>query len=250
MLQFCAVIGRICLDIDFDKDVFTAAKPKAPFEDLTDLRRILRVDNGLDLSREDVLEINRTLTENFPDENSSPVGAFDQDVFVNFVRENLPKQSFPFPNHPENVQFCGAFGLACVDRLFRELVDRTATGADLQRELAVPTDLHPKIDLTVDQANQLLQLVNTKEQRMAAFHQAKWIVPERIACSAGYSPDATMLYASQAAIISYLFRHKDALDALAEGGVVQGNLDLLRQVFNEGVEKARLNPSPPPPIFG
>src|SRR5262249_24757311 len=154
------------------------------------LRMLLRQTNGLDLSREDVLEINRILTENFPGDTSSPVSAYDQDALVNFVREGLSPQSFPFLDHLENVMFCGAFGLACVDRLFRLLIANATAPGDLKTELAKPTDIHPKIDLTLDQTTQLLQLVKPRENRLAAFHQGKWIVPERIACSAGYSPDA------------------------------------------------------------
>jgi hypothetical protein len=243
MLQFGAVIGRICLDVDFHQMLFAAANPQLPFEDLTVLRKILRVDNGLDLSREDVLDINRILTENYPGAYRMPVVAYDQDEPVKNVRFGLGKHPLPFP---DNVMFCGAFGLACVDHPYRLLVARTATGAELQRELAVPTDFHPKIDLTAAQAQQIRDLVYNKEGQIASLHEAKWIVPERIACSAGYGPDAAMLYASQTAVISYLFRHPDAFDALAEGGIVQGNLEVLRQVFNEGVEEARLHPSPPP----
>ncbi|HEY0781158.1 MAG TPA: hypothetical protein VGE98_01785 [Thermoanaerobaculia bacterium] len=249
MLQFGAVIGRICLDVAFHQQVFAVAKLDTPFEDMPDLRKILRIDNALDLGREDIMEVARVLRESFPGANRVVLTKVDNDDAVAKVRTNLPIAQFPFVDQlgerPENVQFCGAFGLTCVDRLFRLLVLGEKTGADLKAKLEKPTDFHPKILLSLTQANDLMNLVQTRPAQIAALHEAKWIVPEKIACSAGYSPDATTLYASQTGLINHLFKSPQDLDALRASGALLGDKPALAAIFNAGIDNARKNPTPP-----
>lgn len=237
MRDFWAVCGRICLDVEFHKKVFSLARNDAKFEQLTELETFLRINNNLCLGRWDIIEINRCVTENFAGPNRILVTAAELDPLVTPIRIGLPNpRPLPFP---DNHSFCSAVGLTLVDRVFRIMVLRMAddirtTPVDLVNELSRSIEIHPKISLTPDEAAALLKLVKDKAAQIAAFHDAKWIVPERIACTAGYSPDAEAAYmhVSQPGAIAYLIAHPDKFQELFENRVIQGTT-AQRDLFQE-----------------
>ena len=229
MLQFWAVIGRFCLDRDFHHELFERANPDLPFEELGELIRFLRIDQGLSLGRWQIMELDRIVSGNYSGTNFISHASADDDHEVAAIRHNLDDlEPLPFP---ENEAFCAAFGLCCVDRLFRRDVYRCESGAALQEELAQSTLIHPGFDLSADEAERLWFLVKTKEQPISVFHQANWIIPGLVACCAGYSPDAGYLHTSQPGAISFLLKRPDALDNLLRSRIAQGSAKTLRPVL-------------------
>jgi hypothetical protein len=228
MRDLWAVFGRICLDVDFHHQVFSRADNNAAFEQLGDLETFLRITNNLCLGRWEIMEINRCVTENFGGPTRMPVAAAEEDPEVIPVRFQLSAAGpLPFPG---NQSFCTAVGLTAVDMRFRAMVLTMATGgaapSDLVAELSRSTEIHPILPLTAGEAAALLAVIRTKEPQIAAFQQAKWIVPDKIACTVGYSPDpdAPYLHASQAGAIAYLITNPDKFQELRDQRVVLGTL--------------------------
>jgi hypothetical protein len=219
------VFGRICLDPDFHQLVFSVAMVDGKFEQLTNLETLLRITNNLCLGRWDIVEVNRCVTENFHGPNRILVGAPQQDQFVTAIRVGLPNPN-PLP-FPTNQHFCTVVGLACVDRPFRQMILSMATAhrppADLVTELSQPTAMHPAMPLTAAEAAAVLDLIGTKDAQISAFHEAKWIVPDSIACAVGYSPDVAYMHASQTGAIAYLIRNPDKFPELFGNHIVQGS---------------------------
>jgi len=237
MRDLWAVFGRICLDVDFHHQVFSRANNSATFEQLADLETFLRITNNLCLGRWDIMEINRCVTENFGGPTRMPVTAAEDDQEVIPVRFQLAAaRPLPFPG---NQSFCTAVGLTAVDRRFRDMVLTMATGgaapSEVVAELSRSTEIHPIIPLTPVEAAALLAVIRTKEPQLAAFHQAKWIVPDQIACTVGYSPDPATpyLHVSQPGAIAYLITNPGRFQDLVQNRVVQGALapgDLFSQL--------------------
>jgi hypothetical protein len=237
MFDFWSVMGRMCLDPDFHHQLFERADHTLPFEDLEPLSAFLRVENRLVLGRGDVVNISRIVSGNHAGIDFEPHPTVADDLEVAAIREGLELRPLVFP---EDQNFCAAFGLACVDRGFRELVVGSASFDALRLELERPTLDHPRIPLTRAEAEKLRDLVKEREAQLAAFHQANWIIPEYIACDAGFSLNANFLAVSQPDTIALLMKNPKRFDDLFQARVIQGNYDALRRTFERQGEQVKV----------
>ena len=237
MLEFWAVMGRMCLDPEFHQQLFERADHTAPFEDLEKLSVFLRIDNRLTLGRGEIVSINRIVSGNHSGGDFQPHASFADDREVAAIREGLKLRPLSFP---EDLAFCAAFGLAGVDRAFRAFVVGSASSERLLQELARPALDHPMLALTAAEAEEVRAMVRTKEEELTIFHQANWIIPEQVACDGGFSLDARFLAVSQPDAIALLMRSPEKFDELFEARVIQGNRAVLKQTFVSLAQEARM----------
>lgn len=236
MFDFWSVLGRMCLDPDFHSQLFERADHTLPFEDLEPLSAFLRVEHRLVLGRGDIVNVSRIVSGNHAGIDFQPHPTLADDLEVAAIREGLALRPLVFP---EDQSFCAAVGLACVDRGFRELVVKSASFDALRLELERATLDHPRISLTRAEAEDLRELVRSREAQLGAFHQANWIIPEYVACDAGFSLNANFLAVSQTDTIALLMRSPKSFDDLFQARVIQGNYEALRRTFERQGEQLK-----------
>jgi hypothetical protein len=230
VFEFWAVIGRMCLDPDFHKELYDRSDPHDPSEDLTKLQTFLCVQEELPLGRWELGEINRVVSGNYGGKSFTPHEGADDDQQVRDIRAGLTLTPLPFA---ENLSFCAAFGLTCVDFAFRKIVAGSSSDDEVRRQLSVASETHPKMLLTPGEVHRLREVAIQKLGQISTFHSANWIIPERTACSGGYSITAPVPYfhTPQTDLIALVRNDHDLFDTVFNHGVARGD----RAAFKEAI---------------
>ena len=230
VFEFWAVIGRMCLDPDFHEALYDRSDPHDPSENLTKLQTFLCVEEELPLGRWELGEINRVVSGNYGGKSFTPHKGVDDDQQVRDIRAGLELTPLSFP---QDLNFCAAFGLTCVDFAFRGLVAGEGSDDDVRRELAVASETHPKMLLTPGEVERLREVAHKKLGQISTFHSANWIIPERTACSGGYSITVPIPYfhTPQTDLIALVRNDHDLFDTVFNHGVARGDRTALKEAI-------------------
>lgn len=247
MIELWAVIGRILLDESFHSSLLGAAKGWQRFEELDDFRKILRLENGLNLGRWEVMILHSGLTRRHSKDKSPEVRLLDSvkdDSTVLAVRQGwLDLPGTHPPAFPGDFQLCAVVGLAAVDLKFRQGLfdnshptkptDINALGAYLcKQELECPIfDLNPGRDReSMIKLNRFMRYKDPNGKGMLDllqdYHDENWVQPQQHPCDGGY----TKTIRADNSIAYYTHFSQTALVRLMiSGDFNQGVKDLLEK---------------------
>jgi hypothetical protein len=227
MMESWAIAGRICLDPAMHERLFHAAQAGRYFNDLDELRRILRVELRMNVSRWEVMLIHRFLTERNLDItlNPMPIASPEEDREITAIRANW---AGPTPWFPDDYHLCAAIGLACMDVVFRvDLFNASDPGEPgdvrrLDRFLRNPGKESPVFSLNQQHLlwlNDFLRREGTI-RNLEAFHMTRWVQPQDFACDGGYSKmeAAPFFVVPQGTLVRVLQQRPEVATVLRECG--------------------------------
>ena len=204
MIEFCAAVGRVCLDPGFHKELFDEAIKGREFQELDSLRALLK-SRRVRLNRGDVMELHRLLTTDriippptaggqtqktlYTSENQNPV--------LNAIHAIAPDRRIQFPR---DLELCAVVGLCCVDDQFREAFHTASNPssnetANLRRLLVDGEGDSPGFYLEESDLQFLNQIIRSGSDGMmralADFQEKEWVQPvvhrHFGACRPGYT---------------------------------------------------------------
>jgi hypothetical protein len=220
MMETWAVIGRILLDKAFHEDLFAASYRKQFFEDLNDSRKILRIDNHLNLGRWEIMVIHRSVTE-MNDNTGDPI-LFDSPADDQAVLAVRAGWTATPPAFPKDRVLCAVVGLSAMDFTFRNNLyshtdpDPQKTGPlnDFLTHPGNPGAESPTFEL------KKLQLINlnrfmrytdpqgiTMVDLLRDYHIQRWVQPGDYPCDGGYTETGR----DRGGVASYVFFAQQAL---------------------------------------
>jgi hypothetical protein len=222
MMEAWAVIGRILLDKYFHESLFTTCYGKQFFEDLDDSRKILRIDNHLNLGRWEVMVIHKSVTE-MDDGSGSPIlfksPADDEAVLA--VRAGWTVAP---PTFPKDRVLCAVVGLSAMDVTFREDLysytdpEPKETGP-LNDFLTNPGIESPTFELRKLQLinlNRFMRYISPQGIGMVDllrdYHIQRWVQPYDYPCDGGYTETAL----ADGTVVGYTFFAQQALVRLVK----------------------------------
>lgn len=234
MMEVWAVIGRVCLNLVFHRELFDASEVSDVLEDLVVFRRILRRDNHLNLSRSEIMLIHRILQERHPDINLPPmqVESAEGDLQIVPIREGW---TAPPPTFPDDFQLCAIVGLACMDFSFRTNLHQNSRPVPEDTEalrafLFTPTGDSPIFSISEPQLVNLNVFLRSASdqmiQRLREFHRLAWVQPERYPCNGGYTDTVgtNFVFFSQAGLIRFIEKNPSQREEMLGEGAIFGPL--------------------------
>src|SRR5436305_3297053 len=230
MMELWTVIGRILLDKSFHEEIFQVAKPLAFFEDLKDLRKVLRIKYHRALSRWEIMIINEYLTQNNID-ISNPVilSKPDDDKAVGPIRNGWKGGSLSFP---DDAQLCAVVGLCSMDIEYRKELYAVTNPTSTKMLESFLTNLAAETPIFALSALQLINLNNfmrytdssglTMVELLYDYHIQKWIQPLVYPCNGGYTETlgTNYVYFAQSALVRVSELESDGKLMLHHHGVL------------------------------
>lgn len=225
-MEVWGVIGRAILDEEFHAQLFAAASQGRRFEELTQLRDLLRKQLRLNMSRWEIMVTHRILTERHIDVTlpAQPIGSAGTDPEVTAIRHGF---TGPTPVFFDDFHLCAVVGLASMDSTFRTSL-HTASDPDpaigvqrLDELLRNPPQESPIFNLLSEQNLVNLNSFLRAEKMMELFerfHITRWVQPSVFPCNGGYTdtPGAIYRFFSQAGLVKLVINRPGMLPTLQE----------------------------------
>jgi hypothetical protein len=225
MIDFWATLGWACAYQKLHEEIFDLTNPTKSFQDLDQLSAAL-VGHNLRLSRWEVMSLNRIFSQEWDPTNQRKV----------YYRkptddETLIGMRNAWPAYQEYSMECyAAFGLACIDKQFRDAMHDTCKKYPdklkgfLTTGSPISPPFHPESTEFKVLKDVMLGNGDQMHYEMDYFETTRWVQPTVHAifggCDAGYSRKP-FFYVSQQDLALFL----------------QGNPDLKELLFNVGVIK-------------
>lgn len=232
MIEFWAVVGKMIVDPEFHQEVFEAARYREKFDNLLELRALLRKEHRLNLGRWEVMKINEIATERVEkgprgEHNKVPVMIPEEDSAILDVRAGWMSAC---PDLEDRRDLYAVVGLACMDSEFRRQVHVACDHAGspnltpLARLLTDPLGDTPFFDLGFDDLAAINDFFRRPEvmTAQAEFHETNWVQPHLEPCNAGFTavPGTQFQYVSETNLRIYLKKDAGTRQNLQTAGAI------------------------------
>jgi hypothetical protein len=227
MMEVWSMMGLAILNADFHRIIFEAAQEGDDFEEIKALRRILRVEMRMNLSRWEIMVLHRCITERNIDITLPPVkiNSADEDPEIIPVRHSWKGAT---PQFPDNFRLCAVIGLASMDVKFRTNLigqsdpDPTVGQAKLEIFLESPAEESPIFNL--GQAERINLNVFLQDPGIASslenLHGTRWVQPFDYPCNGGYTEGPTTYKFFPQSALNRLFDKSESIRLILTGKIL------------------------------